>query len=336
MLMEPTNQTFQELLSNVVKYNVPRFQRDYAWDQEQWEDLWADIETLDEEHYHYMGYIVLQRKEKYDFDVIDGQQRLVTMSLIILAAMEKIGELVDAKNDAENNNERLKEIRGRFIGAKDIVSLRVSSKLTLNRNNHRYYKEICSKLSPQNHRGLTKTNSYLKQAFEFFKSKEMGATGSDIASFVESFSSRMLFTKIVVQDSLNAYKVFETLNARGVKLSTPDLLKNYIFSVITKNNDVPDEKLDELDEDWSSIVNQLGESNFTDFVRYHHNFQKKMVTKKDLFKSIRESLTQPHEAYSYLDSLTTYAAIYTSLQKPYDEWWSQQADDYNDAKPYLD
>ena len=46
MLMEPTNQTFQELIGNGVKYQVPRFQRDYAWDREQWEDLWSDIETI--------------------------------------------------------------------------------------------------------------------------------------------------------------------------------------------------------------------------------------------------------------------------------------------------
>ena len=39
MLMEPANQTFSELLSNGVKYTVPRFQRDYSWEQEQWEDL---------------------------------------------------------------------------------------------------------------------------------------------------------------------------------------------------------------------------------------------------------------------------------------------------------
>ena len=61
MLKEPTNQTFQELIGNAVKYTVPRFQRDYAWTQEQWEDLWADIETLEAEHFHYMRYIVLQR-----------------------------------------------------------------------------------------------------------------------------------------------------------------------------------------------------------------------------------------------------------------------------------
>jgi uncharacterized protein with ParB-like and HNH nuclease domain len=46
----------------------------------------------------------------------------------------------------------------------------------------------------------------------------------------------MLFTKIVVDNNLNAYKVFETLNARGVQLSTPDLLKNYLFSKVVDNN----------------------------------------------------------------------------------------------------
>ncbi len=52
MLMEPTNQTFQDLIGSGVKYTVPRFQRDYAWTREQWEDLWADIETLEDEHYY--------------------------------------------------------------------------------------------------------------------------------------------------------------------------------------------------------------------------------------------------------------------------------------------
>ena len=64
MLMEPTNQTFQELIGNGVKYQVPRFQRGYAWDREQWEDMWSDIETIKDEQYHYMGYIVRSSTEE--------------------------------------------------------------------------------------------------------------------------------------------------------------------------------------------------------------------------------------------------------------------------------
>lgn len=56
------NENFNELIGGSNKYIVPRFQRDYAWDVEQWEDLWSDVTALDDEGFHYMGYIVLQQK----------------------------------------------------------------------------------------------------------------------------------------------------------------------------------------------------------------------------------------------------------------------------------
>lgn len=117
MLMEPGNKTFQELIANGVKYKVPRFQRDYSWQQEQWEDLWDDINSIETEDYHYMGYIVLQRKGQYDFEVIDGQQRLITLSLIILAGMKQIQLLIDLKQDIEPNKQRLNLFYDRFIGS---------------------------------------------------------------------------------------------------------------------------------------------------------------------------------------------------------------------------
>ena len=336
MLMEPANQTFSELLSNGVKYTVPRFQRDYSWEQEHWEDLWADIEGLDQEGFHYMGYIVLQRKNQQDFEVIDGQQRLVTLSLLILATMQHIQRLIDNNDDADKNQERLEEITNRYVGSKDIVSLRVSSRLTLNRNNGRFYKDICSNLEPPQHRGITATNNLLRRAFKFFCDKNVGGSGEEIAEFINKFSSRLIFTKIVVQDSLNAYKVFETLNARGVKLSTPDLLKNYIFSVVAQNDDVADETLDDLDETWSGILTQLGENDFTDFVRYHHNSHRPMVSKKDLFKSVRQLYTSPEQAHGYLRALTESVPIYASLSNPYDEWWQQENGQYRDAVHFLE
>lgn len=336
MLMEPTNQTFQELIGNGVKYQVPRFQRDYAWDKEQWEDLWVDIETIAEEQYHYMGYIVLQRKSQHDFEVIDGQQRLITLSLIILSAIKNIQLLIDKENEADENKQRLQVLRERYIGSKNPISLKVDSKLSLNRNNGRNFKDICSTLEAPNKRGLTNTNKLMNKCFKFFSDKKMGNTGQEIAEFIERVSSGMIFTKIVVQDDLNAYKVFETLNARGVKLSTPDLLKNYIFSVVTKNNDISEEHLNELDESWSDIVHQLGESNFTDFIRYHHNMQTTLVTKKDLFSSIRKLVNTSEKAYEYLRSLSQYAPVYASLLKPHDEWWANQDVVYREVKKYLE
>ncbi len=336
MLMEPANQTFSELLSNGVKYTVPRFQRDYSWEQEQWEDLWADIEGLEQEGFHYMGYIVLQRKNQQDFEVIDGQQRLVTLSLLTLATMRHIQGLIENGEDADKNQERLEEITNRYIGSKDIVSLRVSNRLTLNRNNGRFFKDICSNLHPPQQRGITATNNLLRRAFKFFYDKNVGGSGEEIAEFINRFSSGLIFTKIVVQDNLNAYKVFATLNARGVQLSTPDLLKNYIFSVVTQNDDVSDETLDDLDETWSGILTQLGENDFTDFVRYHHNSHKPLISKKELFKSVRQLYSAPAAAHEYLRSLTEAVPVYASLSNPYDEWWQQETGKYRDAVHFLD
>jgi hypothetical protein len=336
MLMEPTNQSFQELIGNGIKYQVPRFQRDYAWDRQQWEDLWADIETIAEEQFHYMGYIVLQRKGQYDFEVIDGQQRLITLSLIILAAMKNIQILINRGQEVNENNHRLKVLKERYIGSTNPISLRVDSKLSLNRNNSVNFKVICDNLEAPNRRGQTNTNKLINKCFKFFEEKKTGSSGQEIAEFIERVASGMIFTKIVVQDDLNAYKVFETLNARGVQLSTPDLLKNYIFSIVTKNDSVNNQDLNDLDESWSEIVSQLGESNFTDFIRYHHNFQASLSQKRELFYSVRKLADTPEKAYSYLRSLGEYAPVYASLLNPEDDWWGNQEIAYREVKKYLE
>lgn len=291
MAMQPFNNSFQELIGNGVKFIIPKFQRDYSWTQEQWEELWSDIETLAEEKYHYMGYVVLQRLGDNDFGVIDGQQRLVTLSIIVTAALNKLQKLVDQGQDVDSNKTRIELIRGKYIGFQNPVTLSVSNKLSLNRNNSDYFKRLTSNLEPSNPRVLAYTNKLIRNAFKYFETRDMGNTGEEIAQKIEDISAGMIFTKIVVDNDLNAYKVFETLNARGVQLSTPDLLKNFIFSVVVGDENVSEDNLDELDEDWSEIINNLGETKFTDFVRYHHNFQQKLLTKKKLFFCNKKTYT---------------------------------------------
>ncbi|MBF0235964.1 MAG: DUF262 domain-containing protein [Desulfamplus sp.] len=335
MFMSPANQTFSELFSNGLKYLIPKFQRDYAWELEQWEDLWMDIEALQEGGHHYMGYIVLHKKSEYEYEVIDGQQRLVTFSFVVLAAMKKIQSFVHEGIEVNGNKKRLRVLKERLIGATNPVTLKVENKLSLNRNNNRYFREICSRMRTLNERRVSKTNTLLDQTFDFFANKIQGTNGSEIAEFIERVASRMIFTKIVTQDNINAYKLFETLNARGVQLSTPDLLKNHIFSTLAGNDDVSDETLDVLDEEWSTIIAQLGESNFTDFVYYHHNIQKKLTSKRNLFKSVKEIVTTPQTANNYLESLKDHAPIYAALLHPDDEWWRQWGDQLPMIRHYL-
>lgn len=312
--MEPSNQTFKALMGNGTKYLVPRFQRDYSWSQEQWEDLWEDISDLQEEE-HYMGYIVLQRskEDKNTFHVIDGQQRLITLSILVLSAMKKIQDLIDSGTDVDDNKKRMEGFRSDFIGSLSRTTLTPYNKLTLNRNNDQKFTKISGDLTELIHRKLTKTNKLMSDCFKFFNDKITQQSGEQIVSFIEKTADSMLFTKIVVDNDLNAYKVFETLNARGVQLSTPDLLKNYLFSQVVKDNaTIDDNELDAMDEKWSEIVSELGEENFTDFVRYYHNANYPLATKKKLFGCIRDNIQQSNEALNYLNNLSKYAPIYAN------------------------
>ncbi len=148
-------------------------------------------------------------------------------------------------------------------------------------------------------------------------------------------SSQIEYRAATALDNINAYKVFETLNARGVQLSTPDLLKNHIFSTLSDNDDVSDETLDMLDEDWSTIIAQLGQSNFTDFVRYHHNIQKQLTSKRNLFKSVKQIADTPQTANQYLESLKDHAPRYAALLRPDDEWWRRWGEPLPMIRHYL-
>ena len=84
------SENLSDLLTPDRKFIVPKYQRDYSWEVEQWNDLWDDIIDLDEKNnYHYMGYLVLKRDANNDkeFYIIDGQQRLTTISILILAVI---------------------------------------------------------------------------------------------------------------------------------------------------------------------------------------------------------------------------------------------------------
>ena len=128
------NDTYRKLMGNGLIYRIPRFQHDYSWTEEEQEDLWADINgtiKLDGEPAHYMGYLVLQSSDDKTFDVIDGQQRLTTLSLIVLATLKNIRWLIEEKKDAYHNQQRLEQIRQTYIGYLDPVTLVSRSNIDL-------------------------------------------------------------------------------------------------------------------------------------------------------------------------------------------------------------
>lgn len=326
------NNTFRKLIGNGLTYRIPRFQRDYSWENDHWEDLWADILAMlktDGENSHYMGYLVLQSPDDKTFDVIDGQQRLTTISLIVLAVLKNIQRLIDSGNEAEANAQRLNQIRQTYIGYLDPVTLIPRPKLTLNRNNNNYFQSYLIPLGHLPQRGFRASEHLLRKAFEWFDKQvavylkeSTGDEGKRLAQLIENISDRLFFTVITVTDELNAYKVFETLNARGVRLSATDLLKNYLFSVLDRGGET-DHELRTLEERWEDIVGRLQSENFPDFLRVHWNSRYNFARQAELFKTIRAKVTDREGVFKLLRDMEEDLDIYLALSSPEASEWSQ-------------
>lgn len=330
-----SNQTFRKLMGNGLAYRVPQFQRDYSWEEEQWDDLWQDMEGLFKsggEPAHYLGYLVLQTNDDRNYDIIDGQQRLTTLSILVLAVLYNLRQLAQAGKEADDNNRRIEELRKTYIGYLDPVTLVARSKLSLNRNNDRLYQTYLVPLERLPRRNLKASERLLSKAFDWFAKQVARSahaqSGAALAQFVDTLADKLFFTVINVTDELNAFKVFETLNARGVRLSSTDLLKNYLFSLVHAAGSHPEE-MRTLDDQWEALVGKLGSESLPDFLRVYWNSRYAFTRHAELFKAMRGQVQEKSEVFHLVRELNRDADIYAALGSPTDELWSKE------QKPFI-
>ncbi len=316
---------YQELIGNGRAYFVPPYQRDYSWRQEQWEDLWNDISEMrdHEDGRHYMGALVVEARSDRRFVVIDGQQRFATLSILALAVIRALHQLAEDGVEPEENTARAGELRKRFIGGKDPASLVESSRLNLNATDDGFYQDYLVQLRrPRNPRGLIRSNKLLWQCFGYFTKRirgvdSFGRDGTALARLIsETVARRLVFMLITVDDALNAYTVFETLNARGLELTTTDLLKNYLFAKAS-SADRPS-----MLRRWRRIAATVGQENVPDLLRYHMLCEEPRVRSRRLFKLVRDRYRTPQGVYDLLEVLESRAEVFAAVKDPSHGHWT--------------
>jgi hypothetical protein len=325
-LLATSTVSLSDILGNGKLYKVPAYQRDYSWKQENWEDLWSDILlVMNADTVHYMGSIVLQNKGDKRFSVIDGQQRLATLSLIVLAVIKNIQNLIQKGIDIRNNEERIGLLSKKFLGDKDPGSLTYSAKLELNENNNGFYQSHLMVFRPPlNEAKLRDSDRLLWQAFNYFYHKIAehftgSDNGQDLANFLNrEIAEKLMFIQIVVEDELRAYTVFETLNSRGERLTVSDLLKNFLFSLAT-STDLP-----HIKEKWQRTVDTIGLSKFPVFLRHYWISRYPLIRQEYLFKAMKEVIKSSIDVINLLDQLEKNAQVYVALLSYSDQLWIGQ------------
>lgn len=209
--MEAGKRVITDIFNGNKILEIPFFQRAYVWKEEQWERLLTDMEYITQtKRPYFLGSVIFKQQltptgaESGEVrTVIDGQQRLTTLSLFFKALYLKLGK----------------------ASSFDRLFLLESGDPVLRHNyNDRADFEYIMKL-PEMPEQMFSGNSRIIQAFEYFW-KHVDPQKLD----VESIKSHAMFVVIDLQDSEDEQQIFDTINSLGVRLTTGELLKNYFFS----------------------------------------------------------------------------------------------------------
>lgn len=307
MAFETENRKISNIFEGQKIYTVPRYQRNYIWDENNWSELLEDIEfTLGQENKmqwsHFLGAIVLSFKdsnfgiEKYE--IIDGQQRITTIFILFLAILSKLKE--------SNELEQATYIYDTYIKVRKFDGT-IGFKFE-NPELDEDIKHIYQAISDGNNiEGKTK----IIQLFIFFKEKLEKYTPEDIKNFLQ----KLLFiniVEIISKEDEEIYNIFEVLNARGQKLKQIELLKNRVMKYITpKESDI----IDKAKETWRKVENNLSITNDIDTPLYHFTkcyIKKKAENKDSVYKLIKNEI-RIENIRKLLDDLLEFSQSYKEI-----------------------
>ncbi len=268
MIQNTSNKPISELFSadNAVSYQIPKYQREYVWNKTNWEAIFDDIEESDGGHY--MGSIICINTQKdthkpAELELVDGQQRMTTISLFYLAIYNFLTQNLPDENDMNARLELL-SLRNRII-LRETNNLRLTPSYT--NSNLEDYKWIFAQEIPEvktTKKPKNLGNRQISKAFQYFlrrlnevdEDNEPKYSFDSVKKLLTKLNSATL-VKIDVATHADAFTLFETLNNRGVPLSAIDLIKNKLLGHLEKHD--KNTNIDDNFDRWNQVIKNLSE-----------------------------------------------------------------------------
>ncbi|WP_217607826.1 DUF262 domain-containing protein [Helicobacter pylori] len=286
-------------------FEIPSYQRGYAWQERQLKDFWNDLEHVSKlgDKFHYMHSLTLRELENdfenSAFEIIDGQQRLAT-SLILLGLLAKTTQNKDPKYS--------------FINLEPILS-------------YKYYglsEAFRAITEEEKDLKAFKTSFYAKNlidAYTFFKEKISDTPVGTLERMFDALTKKMLFSVVGLNDNrIDPFSSFETINNRGKDLSTLELLKNRLHFVAHKICDEKEELENlqkKINDTYAIIYHDLRQFEDTHldgflkhFVEYYYgekgDFKKRLLEMEFNAHQRYTDNTNFNEEYEKIDDLLFY------------------------------
>lgn len=329
MKIESSDQTIRGLLTSGY-YKIPRFQRPYSWEQDNIQDFWNDV-IRDSETDYFIGSMVVYKDAQQRLCVVDGQQRLTTIT-ILLCALRKafatikenelaqgIHGLVERRN-IDNSLEFVLQTESSYPYFQDRIQKFEASSLDTKplveeEKLDAAYKQLCE-LIDQSLAVINKVPGLNKIA------KQDRARKSLLKVRDAVLNLKVILVKLDDED--DAYVIFETLNTRGKDLALSDLVKSHLTKHLKSKNPATDQ----VKIKWQGIIETIQGSAVdldTDTFIHHYWLSKhEYLSAKTLFKTIKKAVTKP-EAQTFLDALVKDSKFYRTINDPsYSKWTKEE------------
>jgi hypothetical protein len=309
-------------------YRIPRFQRPYSWTRENTQEFWDDIVKDAPENY-FIGSMVVFKDRSQRYGVVDGQQRLTTITILLAVIRNRLKQLgfLDLAQGIQNLIERKNvENKPEFF-----LSTETS---------YPFFQDHILKFGePEVEVKEMREEENLRSAFDLLNSLVGGVVESiqgdtslkdeqkkkRIQEKLTSIRNAVLDLKVILvklDDEDDACIIFETLNTRGKDLSLSDLVKNHI----TKHLKVKSASLDQPKIKWEKLLETLeGSSAELDVDTFIHHFwlsRYDYLAAKRLFKILKHRVGKA-EAKEFLDALVADAKLYRAIHEMAFWKWSK-------------
>ena len=295
MGFESENRTILDIYNKAACYIVPRYQRGYVWNEQNWSELFTDISftlKVDDKMSwsHFLGTVVLSDRnntvENKDsavsyYEIIDGQQRMTTVYIIIAAIKRRFVEI-----DTEESINR-----SEYVDSAYLTTLQSNNMRTLKIKNEELdsdFKEILDYCSNNDIKNINKYNKLYK-VFMYYYNELEGMDYDTLSKFLDKLIN-INIVEIVSGEEEEIYNIFEVLNARGQKLKQMELLKNHIMKYVhPRTNDF----IDRTKVRWENIINLSQSLPDVDNLMNHFvkcYIKKRAVNATSIYKLIKEEI----------------------------------------------
>jgi len=330
MKIEASDKGIQEVFS-LGYFKIPRFQRPYSWEDEEVGDFWNDI-IKDKTDNYFIGSMVVYLNENATFGVVDGQQRLTTITLLLSAirgAFIKLGESDLAqglhafieRSNINNKKEFILKSETSYPYLQSKIQSFEPSDLPLNVGSEEKLLESAYAL----------INSFMIQYIPYLNLCETIDDSDSRENAVEKLielRKKILSLKLVfiqLDNEKDAYLIFETLNARGRDLKTSDLVKNLLLKILRTDNT----SFDHAKESWVTLINNFNEiqdqSVLDSFLLHYWISEHEYCTAKQLFNNIDSYISGDiKRAKDLLSKLVIVSKLYCKMMLPLNSTWKNE------------